>query len=151
MEPIESGPPLVFDHIGIVVDDLEKGVEELRALLGAVEWTPRFDDENLRVSVRFARDTSGIVYELIAPLGESSPIARVARSRTNLLNQIAYRTSSLEESVRRLRRTNHVPLGPALPAVAFGGAPVQFLVGSLGFVIELIEIDRVVHQFSDEY
>jgi methylmalonyl-CoA/ethylmalonyl-CoA epimerase len=140
-------PELHFDHIGIVVPALEEGRRKLSELLGELQWTRCFDDAGLGVSVVFARDRSGIVYELITPFGEKSPVAGALKSRTNLLNQIAYRTVSLDDSVASLRATRAVPVGRAAPAVAFGGARVQFLLTPLGFLVELIEIDRVVHQF----
>jgi methylmalonyl-CoA/ethylmalonyl-CoA epimerase len=139
---------LSFDHIGIVVADVEAGMPKLAGLLGPLVWTRRFDDTGLGVSVRFARDTSGIVYELIAPLGEASPVARTLRARANLLNQLAYRTGSLTASVARLRKERAVPVGSAAPALAFGGAHVQFMMTPFDFLIELIEIDRVVHEFA---
>jgi methylmalonyl-CoA/ethylmalonyl-CoA epimerase len=139
---------LTFDHIGIVVGTLDAGFDQLTALLAPLQWTERFDDPGLGVSVRFARDAAGIVYELIAPLGPDSPVRRALESRANLLNQIAYRTPSLDAAVARLRRARAVPVGAAKPAVAFGGARVQFLMTQLGFLVELIEVDRVVHRFS---
>jgi methylmalonyl-CoA/ethylmalonyl-CoA epimerase len=143
-----DSPELMFDHIGIVVPDVVAGSNSLTAVLGPLLWTQSFLDVGLGVSVRFAQDRSGIVYELIAPLGADSLVARTLKSRANLLNQIAYRTSSLESSVKRLRAQGAVPVSVAAPAVAFGGARVQFLMVPLGFLIELIESDRVVHVFS---
>jgi methylmalonyl-CoA/ethylmalonyl-CoA epimerase len=144
----ERGPELAFDHIGIVVSDINAGSKSLAGILGPLVWTRSFEDAGLGVSVRFAKDSSGIVYELIAPLGEDSLIARTLKTRANLLNQIAYRTRSLESSVKRLRAQGAVPVSVAAPAVAFSGARVQFLMVPLGFLIELIEGDRVVHVFS---
>ena len=138
---------MTFDHLGIVVPDLDVGYEKLSALVHPVSWTRRFDDSNLSVSVRFAKDSSGIIYELIAPLGDASPVTRAVRSRTNLLNHIAYRTESLESCVRHLRRSGAVPVARAAPAIAFGGARVQFLMCPLNFLIELIEIDHSAHEF----
>jgi methylmalonyl-CoA/ethylmalonyl-CoA epimerase len=139
---------LFFDHVGIVVADIEPGGVILTGVLGPLSWTQRFDDTRLGVSVRFARDRSGMVYELIAPFGDSSPIARTLKSGANLLNQIAYRTSSLDSGVKQVRAMGALPVGAAAPALAFGGAPVQFMMLPLGFVIELIEVDRIVHVFS---
>jgi methylmalonyl-CoA/ethylmalonyl-CoA epimerase len=139
---------LTFDHIGIVVAELDAGCDQLAELLAPLEWTERFEDPGLGVSVRFARDAAGIVYEIIAPLGDASPVLRTLQSRSNLLNQIAYRTRSLDASLARLRRARAVPVGAAKPAVAFGGARVQFLMTPLGFIVELIEIDRVTHRFA---
>jgi len=148
---MRSAPPaadLLFDHVGIVVADIEAGGGFLTGMLGPLSWTRRFDDARLGVAVRFARDQSGIVYELIAPLGDASPVARTLKSRTDFLNQIAYRTSSIDSSVKRLRTMGALPVGAAAPALAFGGATIQFMRVPLGFLIELIEIDRIVHVFG---
>jgi methylmalonyl-CoA/ethylmalonyl-CoA epimerase len=144
----EAKADLTFDHIGIVVADLDEGARKLTGLLGNLQWTRRFDDVGLAVSVRFARDGSGIVYEIIAPYGPTSPVTAALKSRTNLLNQVAYRTRSLDSSVARLRAGRSVPVGRPRPALAFGGARVQFLLTPLDFLVELIEIDHVVHQFT---
>jgi methylmalonyl-CoA/ethylmalonyl-CoA epimerase len=149
MSKIEkNADDLIFDHIGIVVPEVEDGCSRLRAILGRLRWTERFDDSNLGVSVRFARDAAGIVYEIIAPYGDNSPVSRALKSRSDLLNQLAYRTQSLSTSVARLRAARAVPIGHARPALAFGGASVQFLMTELGFLIELIEIDRIFHKFN---
>lgn len=139
---------LIFDHVGIVVTDLDAGVKALNGLLGQLLWTVHVDDPGLQVSVCFARDAAGLVYELIAPLGDASPIAGTLRSRRNLLNHIAYRTSDLEGSVAQLRTQRAMPVGPAAPAVAFGGASVQFFMTPLGFIIELIEAGTASHEFG---
>jgi methylmalonyl-CoA/ethylmalonyl-CoA epimerase len=139
---------LFFDHVGIVVADIEAGGVILTGVLGPLSWTQRFDDARLGVAVRFARDRSGMVYELIAPLGDTSPIARTLKSRANLLTHMAYRTSSLDSGLKQARAMGALPVGAAAPALAFGGATVQFLMLPLGFLIELIEVDRIVHVFS---
>jgi methylmalonyl-CoA/ethylmalonyl-CoA epimerase len=139
---------LFFDHVGIAVADIEAGGAILTGVLGPLSWTQRFDDARLGVAVRFARDRSGMVYELIAPLGDTSPIARTLKSRANLLNHMAYRTSSLDSALKQARAMRALPVGAAAPALAFGGATVQFLMLPLGFLIELIEADRIVHDFS---
>ncbi len=41
----------------------------------------------------------------------------------------------------------NLPVGPAKPAKAFGGAKVQFLLSELGFLIELIEAPNHRHTF----
>lgn len=146
--PGEDASDLTFDHIGIVVRDIEKGTKQLRGLLGPLIWTRRFDDTGLGVSVVFARDSSGLVYELIAPFGDTSPVAGALKAKSNLLNQIAYRTPNLEAAVARLRKTGALPVGVAKPAMAFGGARVQFLMSPLGFIVELIEGEAPVHVFG---
>jgi methylmalonyl-CoA/ethylmalonyl-CoA epimerase len=139
---------LNFDHIGIVVRSIDSGAQHLSDLLGPLAWTQRFDDPVLGVSVVFARDDQGIVYECIAPLGNESPVTRTLNTKTNLLNQIAYRVESLTDAVPHMRQARAAPVGPAKPAVAFGGRPVQFFLSPMGFLVELIEISKVCHNFQ---
>jgi methylmalonyl-CoA/ethylmalonyl-CoA epimerase len=128
-----------LDHIGIVVSDLGRGLHSLQAVVGHVVMSQQIDDEGLGVSVRFAKDISGIVYELITPYGATSPISGALNTKSNLLNQLAYRTDNIERSGRWFAETRAaVPLGNPAQAKAFG-APVQFFMSRLGFVVELIE------------
>ena len=140
---------LTFDHIGLVVADIEGACRQMAKTLGLSHFTDRFDDKALGVSVCFGRDASGTVYEFISPLGEKSPVARALETKTNLLNQVAYVTPSLAESAAALRAAGNFPLGSSHPARAFGGAPVQFFLSPLGFVIELIEASGHRHDFSE--
>src|SRR5689334_17458128 len=93
-----SAPDMLFDHVGIVVTDLESACAHWTSTLGALTWTRRFEDFALGVAVRFARDSVGVVYEFIAPLSSTSPVARAAQTKSNVLNQLAYRTPSLEHT-----------------------------------------------------
>ena len=115
---------LFFDHVGIVVADIEAGGAILTGVLGPLSWTQRFDDTRLGVAVRFARDRSGMVYELIAPLGDTSPIARTLKSRANLLNHMAYRTSSLDSGLKQARAMRATPVGAAALRVGAGWAGI---------------------------
>jgi methylmalonyl-CoA/ethylmalonyl-CoA epimerase len=136
-----------FDHVGIVVADIDEGLRHLRAMLPVREATPRYDDRNLTVSVQFVRDGQGMVYELIAPLGPNSVVSQPLSKKRDLLNQVAYRTRDIAETGSALRRSGSFPLGEAKPAIAFGGALVQFLFTPLGFVLELIEQNGHQHDF----
>jgi methylmalonyl-CoA/ethylmalonyl-CoA epimerase len=143
-----SLPELVFDHVGIVVADIRRGAATLSGLVPGLSWTQPVDDAGLGVSVCFARDGTGLVYELIAPLGDASPVARALKNRTDLLNHLAYRTPSLEAGVKHLRTQGALPVGSAKPAIAFGGARVQFLMTPLGVLFELIEKPQTVYNFD---
>lgn len=138
---------LHFDHVGIVVADADAGTRSLAALLGATAATERVDDEGLTVSVRFLKDRSGIVYELIAPFGSPSVVDSVLRRGANIINQVAYRTCDLGRSAEALARGGCMPLGSPKAAIAFGGAQVQFFLSRLGFIIELIETTTHNHEF----
>ena len=138
---------LTFDHIGILAKDVDAAAMELGDAIDAVEATVRFDDPGLTVSVRFLRDRSGVVYELIAPLGEASVVSGALRKNANIINQLAYKTSSLSADAALLKVKGYMPLGPAKPALAFGGGHVQFMMSPMGFIVELIEAPAHSHHF----
>ena len=138
---------LVFDHIGLVVPDLDTGADQIGRTLPVTGWTARFDDAGLGVSVQFARDAGGVVFELIAPLGDRSPVAAIVKKREGILNQLAYRVADLAAAAQAMRAARAVPLGRPAPAIAFGGAQVQFFMSQMNVVIELIEAPAFAHDF----
>ncbi|MGN5138537.1 VOC family protein [Aeromonas sp. 164P] len=128
-----------FDHIGLVVPDLANGEAYCREVLGLSRFSTAVEDPLQRVWVQFVHDEHGLCYELVAPAGEDSPVTQVIKTRRNVINHLAYRVQSLQEGATRLREQRHLPLGPSQPAVAFGGAHVQFFLSPLGHIVELIE------------
>jgi methylmalonyl-CoA/ethylmalonyl-CoA epimerase len=138
---------LGLDHIGLLTPDVDKATAEFARVVKATGATRRFDDEILTVSVRFLRGPDGVVYEMIAPLGENSIVSAALRKGVSIINQLAYRTASIADDIAALKPQGFMPLGPSKPALAFGGAPVQFLLSPMGFVVELIEAPDHVHDF----
>jgi methylmalonyl-CoA/ethylmalonyl-CoA epimerase len=130
---------VIFDHIGIFVVDLEIGRRELSALLPIAQVSDPITDVQLRVRVQFCTDISGIRYELVAPFGEGDPVSGVLASGKALLNHVAYRVPDLQAEAQRMRHQGAMPLGPAQPALAFGGRFVMFFMTPLRFIIELVE------------
>lgn len=130
---------MIFDHIGLFVADMEVGRETLSRLLPLLSYSEVIEDPLLKVRVQFCTDTSGIRYELVAPFGEGNPVSGVLERDTNILNHVAYRVTDLKAEALRLRKAGSILLGPARPAVAFGGRPVMFLLTPMRFIVELIE------------
>jgi methylmalonyl-CoA/ethylmalonyl-CoA epimerase len=130
---------MTFDHIGLFVSDLEFGRQKLSALLPISECAVPVDDPGLRVRVQFCTDSSRIRYELVAPFGADNPVSGVLQSGKAVLNHVAYRVTNIASEARRFRSEGAMPLGPARPAVAFGGQRVMFFLTPLRFIIELIE------------
>jgi methylmalonyl-CoA/ethylmalonyl-CoA epimerase len=141
---------LLFDHLGLVVPELCMGRTFLSSALGVAKWTPEVEDRGIGVRVQFGTSgRDGLVYELVAPLGECSPIANALRNGKHILNHVAYRTAELDEAGARLRAQGCCPAGAPQPAVAYEGRRVQFFVSPLRFVIELIEKPDHMHTFED--
>lgn len=144
-----GAPELRFDHIGLVVASLAEGRENLSAALEVRRWTEPVDDEGIGVSVQFGVGTTGPAIELIAPLGENSPVAGALRSGGRILNHLAYVTADLEGSAAALREQGYCTTGPARPAVAYGGRAIQFFVSPLRFMVELIEAPEHEHAYVE--
>jgi len=140
-------PELIFDHVGLVVRDLKSGFGNVCSLLPIVSATRVYDDQVLGVSVQFLRDAGGVMFELIAPLGDNSPVAKIAASGRGVINQVAYRVRNLAASAEYFRARGATPTGAAKPAIAFDGAQVQFFLTKEFVVVELIESEGTTRAF----
>jgi methylmalonyl-CoA/ethylmalonyl-CoA epimerase len=136
-----------FDHIGLVVGDMAEGRQALEALFGVDRWTQVFEDPGIGVYVQFGRTQEGPCYELIAPLGEGSPVLTALKRGINILNHVAYLTADLDTEAKRLEAMGSIMAGPSKPAVAYGGARVQFWITPQRFMVELIEAPGHKHVY----
>jgi methylmalonyl-CoA/ethylmalonyl-CoA epimerase len=138
-----------FDHIGVVVASLCRGRSALESGYGVNRWTEEYSDEINGVMVQFGTDSIGLCYELIAPLGPTSPVSRTQRRGTNITNHVAFKVSSLPEHRDKLLLTGFHPLGDPNAAVAFGGAPIQFFLSPINSIIELVEAPGHRHHYNE--
>jgi methylmalonyl-CoA/ethylmalonyl-CoA epimerase len=141
---------LRFDHLGLVVKDMAEGREFLQSTIGIDRWTEVFEDPVIGVYVQFGRTEEGPCYELIAPLGDQSPVTNAMKSGKNILNHVAYLVSNLEAEGEKLRDKGCGATSEPKPAVAYGGARVQFWISPLRFMIELIEAPGHQHIYKKE-
>ncbi len=136
-----------FDHLGVVVPDLGTGRERLTGIFSIRDWTEEFADPVNKVYVQFGRDPSGVCYELVAPLGDDSPIAGALRNQRAILNHVAYLVADLTAGAAHLREQSSIPVGAPKPAIAYNGRLIQFFVTPLRFIVELIEAPDHAHSF----
>lgn len=129
--------PRRLDHAGFAVADLEVAMALFRDALGA-SVGPIVEDPIQRVRLCFAEYDGGRV-ELIAPLGDDSPISRILDGSGGGLYHLCYETPDLDAEFKRLHAHGFVATGPPQPAVAFGGRRVMFLYHRVAQVIELVE------------
>ena len=139
---------MIFDHLGLVVNDLATGRDKLSRLLPIDDWSEEIADPGIGVWVQFGTDPSGLRYELVAPLAKPSPVCEALNSGKNILNHVAYRVADLDRAANQLRTEGSIPLGPAKPAVAFAGARVMFFLTSMRFVVELVEGVEQTHSYG---
>ncbi len=140
---------MIFDHIGIVVAELSAGRPVLCAALGVCAWTREFADPVNDVHVQFGRDPAGLCYELIAPFSERSPVRRALRTGNNITNHVAYRVADLAAERDRLIALEFGPIADARPAIAYGGALIQFFMSPIFSLVELIEAPEHAHSYDE--
>ena len=83
-------------------------------------------------------------------MGDKSPVTNTLSKGVNILNQIAYRVMDLDAAEATMRAAGAFPTGRPQPAIAFGGARVQFFLVPTGYVLELIEAPDFQHVFKTE-
>lgn len=137
-----------FDHIGVIAPSLEAGRAALKTVLEITRWTEEFSDPVNRVYAQFGTDASGICYELIAPLGDDSPIAKALNTGKNILNHVAYLVPNLATASESMRAAGAVATSEPKPALAYGGKYIQFYVTPMRFIIELIEAPAHRHRYE---
>jgi methylmalonyl-CoA/ethylmalonyl-CoA epimerase len=110
-EQVDARPVLAsalvtaLDHIGIAVADLDAAIAWYHDHLGMIVLHEEInDDQGIReamLSVRAAPVGSAQV-QLMAPINDSSPIAKFLDRRGPGLQQLAYRVSNIDQLTKRL-------------------------------------------------
>ena len=94
-----------IDHVGIAVGDLDAAIAFYHDHLGMIVLHEEVNEEQgireAMLSVRGAPVGSAQV-QLMAPIDDSSPIAKFLDKRGPGLQQLAYRVSALDELTKRL-------------------------------------------------
>lgn len=131
-----------FHHLGIAVRDMDGAIESYAQMLGLRLLGPPVDDPIQRVRVCFlGSDAPGeIVYELVTPLvaGEKSPIDRVLE-KGNTSYHVCYEVPGLERAIADLVAAGCYVIAEPVPAVAFAGRRIAWLMTGTRHLIELLE------------
>ncbi len=131
------------DHVGIAVADLDAAIAWYHDHLGMILVHEEVnEDQGIReamLAVRGARGGSAQV-QLMAPLDESSPIAKFLDKRGPGIQQMAYRVSDLDTLSERLRGQG-VRLLYDAPRRGTANSRINFIhpKSAGGVLIELVE------------
>lgn len=146
---MEQAPPAWrIHHVGVAVDDVVAAAEPYLAGLGMVPLGDVVRDELQRVDLRFLGGPdaahgpgtppgAAVALELIAPYDDTSPVAG------HLLRGIGayhtcYEVPDLGAALARLRAARFRVLAEPVPAVAFGGRPIAWLLAPSRHLVELL-------------
>lgn len=127
-------------HVGIVVDDIESGIQRYRAMFGFVPVTKVVKDQVQKVSVVLLSDPEkvSVPIELIAPLTDDSPVSKILKGNMRLYH-LCFLVEDLEEALKNFRSNEAIIISGPVPADLFDGKRIAFVYTPDKFVVELLE------------
>lgn len=91
-----------IDHLGIAVKDLDASLKKWKELFGAkVGVIEEIRDRGVKVAPLEFEDGSAV--ELVAPLGEDSPIEKFINERGEGIHHLSLEVDGIEEVMEELR------------------------------------------------
>jgi methylmalonyl-CoA/ethylmalonyl-CoA epimerase len=138
---------LRFHHVGYAVADIHAYLRDfLMPLFEPLSISEPVPDPIQHVTVCFVTMQGGTVIELVEPLGDKSPVSGIVGSSRGGVYHLCYEVEDLEEQVKRFRLKGCLPLGRPVPAAAFGGRRIVFLMTPQRDLIEFVEAAQTVHR-----
>ena len=129
-----------LNHVAIAVTDLAQAMRTYREMLGADVSDPVPQPDHGVTTVFITLPNTKI--ELIAPLGEDSPISNfLMRNPQGGIHHVCYEVSDIQAARDRLRAGGARILGDGEPKIGAHGKPVLFL-HPKDFCGTLIEIEQ---------
>lgn len=136
--PIEA---YTVHHLGLAVPSVEAAIPLYEKLLGRVLVSGPFDDPIQRVRVCFlaSRDGTDVSIELIAPLSDDSPVNQHLKKGLGAYH-ICYEVRAMDAAIADLRTKGALLVSGPVPAVAFNGRRIAWLLLPTRQLIELVEV-----------
>jgi methylmalonyl-CoA/ethylmalonyl-CoA epimerase len=126
---------LVFHHVGVISANIERETRQLASLGYQSEGDP-FVDPVQGVHGLFLAGQSPRL-ELLAPMAGEGVLGPWIRSK-NKLYHLAYETPDLAQTLAELRQTGAKVVVDPVPAVAFSGRLIAFVMLRNMLLVELV-------------
>jgi methylmalonyl-CoA/ethylmalonyl-CoA epimerase len=143
---LTPAPSLEFKllHVGVAVPDLVPATESFAALFGYKVVSGPFDDPIQKVSVNFlsASESDAADIELIAPLGDDSPIRSMLSRNGGGAYHLCFETQDIEGALVHAEQNGCVIVARPVPAVAFEGRRIAWIYTPGRQLFELVEARR---------
>lgn len=127
-------------HVGFVLDSIEENAEALALSLGAT-WDGKivFDPiQEVRVTFLQGSCANESMIELVEPAGPESPVSRILK-RGGGLHHLCYEVENLESHLEFCRSVGMTIMRKPVPAVAFGGRRIAWVLAKRRLLIEYLE------------
>lgn len=122
---------LIFDHIGILVNDIESAKSEYKNITGSSPG------KNIRVESQCVEICFVGEIELIKP-DLNTKLDKLLSLGINFYH-VAYKALNFDETIVELKKKSYSVVGSAFSSEAFDGKRCQFLKNTSGHLIEIIE------------
>lgn len=127
-------------HVGIVVDDIELGIQRYKAMFGFVPVSAVVDDPVQKVSVVLlsGSEAGSVPVELIAPLTDDSTVSNILKGNMRLYH-LCFLVEDIEEALKNFRSNGAIIISGPVPADLFEGKKIAFVYTPDKYVVELLE------------
>ncbi len=132
---------MIIDHIGIVVKDIEKGIEHWGNIFGYSQMTKIVTNTRQKVKVVFLKKENSLVVKLIEPTAEDSPIFLFAKKGGGL-HHLCFKCDNMDKQLELFTEQKIRILAKPQPGEAFENENIAFLYAKHGMNIELIDTDK---------
>jgi methylmalonyl-CoA/ethylmalonyl-CoA epimerase len=131
-------------HVGVAVPSLGPATDSLSAIFGYKVVSGPFEDPIQRVAVNFlsSSDSDAVEIELIAPLGEDSPVRSMLAKNGGGAYHLCFETRDIEAALTHAQSQGCVIVAQPVPAVAFEGRRIAWIYTPARQLFELVEAKR---------
>jgi methylmalonyl-CoA/ethylmalonyl-CoA epimerase len=129
---------MVLDHVGIVVQSLEKGIQQWEEIFGYLRASSIVVNTRQKVRVVFLAKMESLTVKLVEPLDATSPVSMFARKGGGL-HHLCFRCDNLKMQIAFLRQHQARLIVPPEPGEAFKNREIAFLLAANNLNIELID------------
>ena len=139
-ESLRSAEDLKLHHLGFVVASIQQCSDSFAMSLGAT-WDGNiiFDPvQKARVTFLEGRNSADPLIELVEPADSGSPVTRFLE-RGGGLHHLCYEVDDLESHLAFCKSVRNIILRPPVPAVAFGGRRIAWVLGRKRLLMEFLE------------
>ena len=125
-----------IDHIGYAVKNIDKAKKSMETI--GYTFEPTVEDKDKDIFIAFG-ELDGYRIELVAPMGEGSPVDMYLSKIGPTPYHICYRSSDIEADIAELQKNRFKVSIPLAPAIAFGNKRVVFMYSLSVGLIEIVE------------